>query len=151
MAKVKLFGLVLIITTSVLALAAMSTQTNQIRIRSFNNEADALQTGSYPGNSHSTHANPASHRESELPGNNFPRYQPNGVYEANPESINQAQPLSQPGYDQQPPSNAVQFVSIPIVVPLCVAGLLGIILWLTPLKSKPKKFYGRRSSARRRK
>jgi hypothetical protein len=151
MAKVKLFGLVLIITTSVLALAAMSTQTNQIRIRSFSNEADALETGSYPMNSSLAHANPASHRESGFPENSFPQYQPNGVYEVNPESMNQPQPLSQPGFDHQPPSNTVQFVSIPIVVPLCVAGLLGIILWLTPLKSKPKKFYGRRSSARRRK
>jgi hypothetical protein len=133
MANVKLFGLVLIVTTSILALAAISTQTNQIRIRSFGGES-TVQSFSNNG--------------LDSPGN----FQNPDPFLQPPQTQQSAQPQPfDPSFPNQPqPSNQVQFVSIPIVVPLCVAGLLGMMLWFTPMKTKPTKFSGHGTSRRRR-
>jgi hypothetical protein len=127
MAKVKLFGLVLIITTSILALAAIATQTNQIRIRNFRSNS-AVQTQDQFGNSFQIQSN------SQFPPNA-------GMH----------QPFNQPDpFNHQHLDNSVEFVSIPIVLPLSVAGLLGMMLWFTPIQSRPSKISGRRNSPRRR-
>ncbi len=127
MARIKLFGLVLIITTSLLALAAIATQTSQIRIRNFRSNS-AVPSRNQLGGNFQTHPN------SPLPPN-----------------VGLQQPVDGPdAFNQQQSGNSVEFVSIPIVLPLSVAGLLGMMLWFTPIQSKPSKFSGRRSSPRRR-
>lgn len=102
MAKVKLFGLVLIITTSLLALAAISTQTTLIRIRRFTSSV-AIQNAADSENT-----------------------------------------------TQVSTGDSVDFVSIPIALPLCFTGLLGMLLWFTPVHSKPSRLSSRRGSHRNR-
>jgi hypothetical protein len=131
MANVKLFGLVLIVTTSILALAAISTQTNQIRIRSFSGDEPTTQ--------------PISNNGFDRPLGNIQNSDPF----QHQQPFQQAQTLDPNLPNQSQPSDQVQFVSIPIVVPLCVAGILGMMLWFTPLKAKPTKL-SRRSTPRRR-
>jgi hypothetical protein len=110
MAKVRLFGLVLIITTFLLTMAAIVTRTSTIRVHS----AAPLQL------------------QNGLPYDQLPN---NG--------------LQPPGTNLE--STAVQFTAIPVIVPLGFAGLLGIMLWLTPHKSNTPRYTKKRFRRSKRK
>jgi hypothetical protein len=116
MAKVRLFGLVLIITTFLLTMAAIVTRTSTIRVHS----AAPLQLQN------------GLPYDPRLPNNQLPN---NG--------------LQPPGTNLE--STAVQFTAIPVIVPLGFAGLLGIILWLTPHKSNTPRYTKKRFRRSKRK
>lgn len=95
MEKVRLFGLVLIMTTMFLGLAAMASQTMEIRLR-----------------------------------------RP-GYADLNPVAL-----------DNPAEAVEVEFVKVPIIIPLGVAGLLGLVFWFLPEVALPSK--GNRPRTRRR-
>ena len=118
MPQVKLFGLVLIITTLLVGMMVIVTGTFEIRIHR-------------PGYS-----------SSGLPpvGANQPGSQPTGS--PVPGGRPQNQGPWQPGgvaADQAP-----QFITVPVAAPLAVAGVLGMLLWFAPGTPDPRKAAQRR-------
>lgn len=105
MAKVRLFGLVLIITTLILGMAVIATETFEIRVHRF--------TGS---------PNPVASAEF---------------------SSSAGTPINAVGLE-------LEFVTVPIVVPLAFAGGLGLLLWFVPGGSSgiQKKSFSRKRSRR---
>lgn len=129
MANIRLFGLVLIITTMLLGLAAVTTQTTQIRFRrdllSVANRQDLPQ--------------PDPWRSSD----------PNGQYGY---GGGQSGANQNPWQDSRPADSeayGVEFVSVPVLFPLVAAGLLGLVLWFAPTVVTPKST-ARRTSGRSR-
>ncbi len=126
MPKVKLFGLVLIITTLILGMAVVVTETFEIRF--YDPSAQATGAGQSNGN-----GVPAQFPNSELPNSEFP---------------NNSFPQSQGGTNSNAPGAPMQngsapsepqFTSVPVIIPLGIAGALGSLLWFAPGSASTKK------------
>ena len=120
MPQVKLFGLVLIITTLILAMAVVVTETFEIRLY----DPSAQATGA--GQSNGT---PTDFPNPGIPNNSFPQSPQGGM-----DSNNSGAPLQQASAPHDP-----QFVSVPVIVPLGIAGALGTLLWFAPGSANTKK------------
>ncbi|MBX3423262.1 MAG: hypothetical protein KF752_17020 [Pirellulaceae bacterium] len=108
MNNVRLFGLVLIVTTLLLALAAVATQTAEIRFE--RHSAGALKQIA---------------------------------------SKNSDMQTGRPVGDVEPTAPS-QFISVPVIVPLGAAGMLGLLFWFTPATATAKSIGGRPRRSRRR-
>lgn len=126
MPKVKLFGLVLIITTLILGMAVVVTETFEIRFY----DPSAQATGAGQSNSNGV---PAQFPNSGLPNSEFP---------------NNSFPQSQGGTNSNAPGAPMQngsapyepqFTSVPVIIPLGIAGALGSLLWFAPGSAGTKK------------
>lgn len=131
MPKVKLFGLVLIITTLILGMAVVVTETFEIRF--YDPSAQATGAGQSNGN-----GVPAQFPNSELPNSGLP----------NSEFPNNSFPQSQGGTNSNAPGAPMQngsapfepqFTSVPVIIPLGIAGALGSLLWFAPGSASTKK------------
>lgn len=107
MPKVKLFGLVLIITTLILAMAVVVTETFEIRLH--DPTARATQSGQDSND-------PMGFPNPNFPNNGFPN-----------DSFTQSSP------------GEPQFTSVPVIIPLGIAGALGSLLWFAPGSAGTKK------------
>jgi hypothetical protein len=139
MDKIRLFGLVLIITSLILGLAALATQTNQIRIQSFSlwPRHSKNPDQAYPVQGYPISVNPTVDGQPYLDGHAYDwRQQPTAWRD----------PTDQPIIWDHPAT----FVSIPVIFPLALAGFMGLLFWFTP-QPRPTGLAGRgrRGRARR--
>lgn len=127
MPKVKLFGLVLIITTLILGMAVVVTETFEIRF--YDPSAQATGAGQSYGNGLPDQFPNSGFSNSGFPNNNFPQT-PQGGIDSNA-----------PGAPMQDGSAAYEprFTSVPVIIPLGVAGALGALLWFAPGPASTKK------------
>jgi hypothetical protein len=123
MANIRLFGLVLIITAMLLGLAAVTTQTTQIRFR-----RDLLSA-----------ATSLDQQEPDPWQSSFPNAQRGYGSQQSQGDPNHWLGSAQTNSD----ANGVEFVSVPVLFPLVAAGLLGLVFWFAPTVVAPS------SSARR--
>jgi|694.fasta_scaffold00145_82 hypothetical protein len=130
MANIRLFGLVLIITTMMLGLAALTTQTTQIRFR-----RDLLSAAT-----RQDRPQPDPWRSSDNTG----QYGNDGQQRGGAPNPWQ---LSRPSDSE---AYGVEFVSVPVLFPLIAAGLLGMVLWFAPTVVTPKPTARRTSGKGRR-
>lgn len=132
MPKVKLFGLVLIITTLILGMAVVVTETFEIRF--YDPSAQATGAGQSDGNGAPTNF-PNSEfpnsgfPNSEFPNNNFPQVPQGGINSNAPGA-----PMQSGSATYEP-----QFTSVPVIIPLGIAGALGLLLWFAPGSASTKK------------
>lgn len=117
MPKVKLFGLVLIITTLILGMAVVVTETFEIRF--YDPSAQATGAGQSNGNG----------VPGQFPNNNFPQTPQGGI-----DSNAPGAPMHNGSAPYEP-----QFTSVPVVIPLGIAGALGSLLWFAPGSASTKK------------
>lgn len=123
MHQIRLIGLVLFITTAFLAMATAVTKTTHIRFKRPNREANGRLIQEQP---------PRAPQSTIGSGAVLP---------------------PEPGQPKASTSNSVeemrsaklQFVAVPVIYPLLVAGSLGLVLWFAPTSlSRPKPTRRRR-------
>ncbi len=127
MPKVKLFGLVLIITTLILGMAVVVTETFEIRF--YDPSAQATGVGQSNGNGVPAQFPNSGFPNSEFPNNSFPQ-SPQGGVDPNAEGA----PMQNGSAPYEP-----QFTSVPVIIPLGIAGALGSLLWFAPGAASTKK------------
>jgi hypothetical protein len=127
MPKVKLFGLVLIITTLILGMAVVVTETFEIRFY----DPSAQATGAWQSNGNGA---PAQFQNSGFPNSGFP----NNNFPQSPQGGLNSNGWGDP-MQNTPTSYEPQFTSVPVIIPLCVAGALGALLWFAPGPASTKK------------
>lgn len=125
MPKVKLFGLVLIITTLILGMAVVVTETFEIRFY----DPSAQATGVGHSNGVPAQFPNSGFPNSEFPNNSFPQ-SPQGGVDPNAEGA----PMQNGSAPYEP-----QFTSVPVIIPLGIAGALGSLLWFAPGAASTKK------------
>ena len=132
MPKVKLFGLVLIITTLILAMAVVVTETFEIRF--YDPSAQATGAGQSNGN-----GAPAHFPNSTFPNNEFPNSEfPNNSFPQSPQGGTSSNAPGGPMQNGSAPYEP-QFTSVPVIIPLGISGALGSLLWFAPGSASTKK------------
>lgn len=127
MPKVKLFGLVLIITTLILGMAVVVTETFEIRFY----DPSAQATGAGQSNDNGTPA--------QFPNSGFPTPEfPNNSFPQSPQGSTNSNAPGAPMQNGSAPYEP-QFTSVPVIIPLGIAGALGSLLWFAPGSASTKK------------
>ena len=120
---IRLIGLVLFITTAFLAMATAVTKTTHIRFKRPNREASGglIQV-------QSPHAPQATNSHGAVL----------------PPELDQHEVLTSDSVDEMR-STKLQFVAVPVIYPLLIAGSLGLLMWFAPTSlSRPKPSRRRR-------
>ena len=112
MPHIRLIGLVLFITTVFLAMAAVATQTTHIRFKRPTRDAGGILIGDSTQSPMQPGTLPSQTQELVLPPG-----VPTGSVEA-------------PSPDL--PTSELQFVAVPVIYPLLIAGVSGLFLWFVP-------------------
>ncbi len=110
MHQLRLIGLVLFITTTFLAMAAAVTQTTHIRFKRPPRDANGNLI------------------DESLPATNQPTQVPQEI-------LPPATAIPNPSTANMPLASSpseLQFVAVPVIYPLLVAGTLGLMLWFVP-------------------
>ncbi len=122
MHQIRLIGLVLFITTAFLAMATAVTKTTHIRFKRPNRETSGgLQV-------QALHAPQATNSHGAVL----------------PPELDQHEVLTSDSVDEMR-STKLQFVAVPVIYPLLIAGSLGLLMWFAPTSlSRPKPSRRRR-------
>ena len=138
MPQVRLIGLVLFITTVFLAMAAAATQTTHIRFKKPTRDANGdpiapWQTAPPQQPSPQLHNTqlPDSQPDSQLPGS-----LPSAAVPTEATSLGSESPL--------------QFIAIPVIYPLTIAGGVGLLMWFVPAPLSATASSGKNRRRRRR-
>ncbi len=137
MAHLRLIGLILLITTILLALAAAATKTTHIRVKRPGRVSPAGEKID-----RSVPRFPAP--EAVVPGGSIPRDPVPDDTEASQAAG--AERTLDPAGTPQP---SVEFAQVPILWPLTLSGALGLVLWFLPAPRRRRKPTRRRRRRRR--
>lgn len=122
MHQFRLIGLVLFITTAFLTMASAVTQTTHIRFKRPTRLANGDLVGERPVNPQlNRQLNPQLNRQQaalEQPVILPPALEPSRSTSS--QSVN------------EPASTNLQFISVPVIYPLLIAGTLGLLMWFVP-------------------
>ncbi len=114
MHQFRLIGLVLFITTAFLTMASAVTQTTHIRFKRPTRLANGDLVGERPVNPQLNRQQAALEQPVILP----PALEPSRSTSS--QSVN------------EPASTNLQFISVPVIYPLLIAGTLGLLMWFVP-------------------